>query len=102
MLRNPTFLVPVLIFYFASIYGLVCGYDERVPINYVLLAVFTLCVSWLVGMACAKYDAATVIEAAFLTAAVCGGLIVYAMTTKNDFTFCGPVLYILAMLMLTF
>ena len=39
-------------------------------------------------------------EAASLTAAVVIALTIYALTTKNDFTVCGPVAYILLILVI--
>jgi protein lifeguard len=90
------------VLYFSSFCALACcGLDRKVPVNYLLLSIFTLCVSWIVGCVCARYDQATVIEAAFLTTAVCAGIVLYAMTTKHDFTVCGPVMFILGLVFVT-
>ena len=92
---NPVFIVLLLVTYFASFCALVCcNLHRKVPINYILLGVFTVCVSLIVGVTCAETEPKIVLEAATLTFAVVIGLTVYAMTTKTDFTFCGPLLYI--------
>lgn len=56
---------------------------------------FTYCVSWIVGVTCIRYDGVVVTEAAALTAAVVIAITVYAVTTKTDFTVCGPLIFIL-------
>ena len=71
-----------------------CGFDTKVPINYVLLTVFTAAISYLVGLACYAVEPLIVLEAASLTAAMTVGLSVYAITTKSDFTMFGPLLFV--------
>ena len=56
--------------------------DKKVPINYIMLSVFTLCVSWIVATTTVRTDPKLVVEAAFLTTAVVIGITVYAVTTK--------------------
>ena len=41
-------------------------------------------------------------EAAFLTAAVTIGITVYAITTKTDYTLCGPLLFIIGFVFAAF
>ena len=92
-------VVTVLIAYIASICALTCcRMDKAVPVNYILLAIFTGCVSYIVGLACLPYDAQTVVEAAFLTAGVTIGITLYAVTTKSDFTVFGPILFVIGMI----
>ena len=103
VLFNPTYIWPVIVMYFVSFCAIACcGLDKKVPVNYVLLFIFTACVSWMVGAACTRYDERTVIEATCLTTAICAGIMVYAMTTKNDFTIFGPVLFMLGFVFMTF
>ena len=67
------------------------GFARKTPTNYLLLAVFTICWTIIVGQICAIYDASVVISAALMTAVVTLSLTVYAMFTKSDFTsLCGP------------
>ena len=85
----------VVVLYIVSICALVCcGQDKKVPMNYVWLSIFTVCVSYIVGTVCAVTDPKTVVEAAFLTTSVVIGITVYAMTTKTDYTTCGPLMFI--------
>ena len=82
--------------YIATICALVCGgMHRKVPINFALLAVFTLCVSFIVGTECAKYAPSSVLEAAVLTAGVTIAITLWAATTKTDLTICGPVVFVL-------
>lgn len=73
-----------------------CGCQEnmrRFPTNYLLLGGFTLTEGFLVGVVCAFYTASSVFFAVVCTAILVGGLSIYAMTTKRDFTDCGPYLF---------
>lgn len=72
---------------------------RKVPTNYILLAVWTFCESWMVATCASFYDPTTVFIAAALTAAVTCALTVYACTTKTDFTFCGGLLFAATCLM---
>ena len=95
MLENDVLLVLVSVAYLVSIIALVCcKLDKMVPVNYVLLATFTFCCSWIVATVCKRSDPLTVFEAATLTFAVCLAITVYAFTTKTDFTVFGPILFI--------
>lgn len=101
-LFNPIALGTAFGTYIVSICAIVCcGFDKKVPVNYVLLAIFTGSVSWLVGGICLMYNPVIVMEAAGLTAAVVVALTFYAITTKNDFTVFGPILFILGFLLCT-
>lgn len=66
---------------------------RRSPGNYIILAVFTLAESVLVGVACLHYTAGSVLFCVGLTALVVFGLTVYALRTNNDFTTAGPYLF---------
>ena len=101
VLINPAMMITAITFYIVSACMLVCCcMDRKVPLNYILLAIFTLCTSYLVAFICMQYNRVTVLEAAALTAAVTFGLTIYAFKTKTDFTLCGPLLYTLGMLFL--
>ena len=99
---NPTLLTTVLVLYISSICALVCcRLDKQVPINYILLAVFTVCCSWLVSLICLAYPPVIVFEAICLTAAVVVAITFYAATTKDDFTVCGPIVWVVGMIIMT-
>lgn len=70
-------------------------YRQKHPLNLVLLGCWTPVFSVTVGMACAYYQPAIVLEALVITAAVVIGLTLYAFhATKRgvDFSFMGPML----------
>jgi FtsH-binding integral membrane protein len=62
---------------------------RKYPINYILLFVFTLAESLLLGVVCANIYAGYVITAALLTMTMTGILTLYAVTTKKEITFKG-------------
>ena len=67
--------------------------SRKVPLNYILLSLFTLCESYMVSCITAYYDPTSVFIAAVLTAAIVVALTIYACTTKTDFTVCGGLLF---------
>jgi FtsH-binding integral membrane protein len=84
-----------------------CGCEKNMrtyPTNYLLLGGFTFTKGILVGFIAAKYTAASVVAAFLLTAFLVGGLSLYAMTTKSDFTDSGGYLFaaLLAFICLSF
>lgn len=71
------------------------------PTNYILLGVFTLCMSFLVSNTVMQVqEPIIVVEAAALTLGITVAITVYAARTKTDFTVCGPVFYIIFFLSL--
>jgi FtsH-binding integral membrane protein len=78
------------------IYALVCytSVARSVPLNYILLFIFTVAESYSVAFIASQYDAQTVVIAAGLTAAIVVGLTLYAIFTKTDFTVCGGILVV--------
>lgn len=66
---------------------------RRVPLNYILLFTFTLCMSFYCLLLCSYFSPRVVITAAVLTFGATVGLTVYACKTKDDFTFCGAFLF---------
>eukprot|EP00357_Protocruzia_adherens_P013751 CAMPEP_0115017768 /NCGR_PEP_ID=MMETSP0216-20121206/28337_1 /TAXON_ID=223996 /ORGANISM="Protocruzia adherens, Strain Boccale" /LENGTH=236 /DNA_ID=CAMNT_0002388695 /DNA_START=44 /DNA_END=754 /DNA_ORIENTATION=- len=80
-----------------------CPQNGRiVPRNYILLGLFTLCESYMVGALCAMTDPTIVLTAAVLTVGVTVALTLYACFTKTDFTVLGGMTWILCMVMLMF
>ena len=97
-------LIGVVICYIVSAVALMCcGLDRKVPVNYILCLIFTVCVSWIVATACVRAgekNKLVVFEAAALTAATVIGLTIYAIRTKTDFTCCGSIFYTFGMIFL--
>ena len=77
---------------FASLIALMC-YKNRSPLNLVLLSVFTLIMSWMVGYICVMYAAAgysaIILEAFAITSCIFIGLTIFTMQSKIDFSFLG-------------
>ena len=70
---------------------------RKVPLNYILLGIFTLCFSFFTAVITARYPTETVLTAAGATTLVTVALTIYACTTKTDFTTCGALLTVLFM-----
>jgi len=75
---------------------------RKVPLNYILLSIFTICEAYIVAYISSASDPTTVLLAFCLTLAATIGLTIYAWTTKNDFTMCGGAVWSLAVLLLFF
>ncbi|XP_073292231.1 protein LIFEGUARD 2-like [Primulina huaijiensis] len=71
-------------------------YFQRHPLNYFLLGVFTLALSFAVGLTCAYTSGKVILESVILTAAVVVSLTLYtfwAAKRGQDFNFLGPFLF---------
>ncbi|KAJ4755858.1 Bax inhibitor-1 family protein [Rhynchospora pubera] len=71
-------------------------YREKHPLNIILLALFTVCISLSVGISSALVGGRAVLQAAILTAVVVVGLTLYtfgAVRRGQDFTFLFPFLF---------
>ncbi|XP_020104911.1 BI1-like protein isoform X2 [Ananas comosus] len=90
-----TVFVAVLLSPFLALWPML-RYRERHPINLVLLAVFTFCISLAVGLACVTVSGKVVLQAAVLTASVVVGLTLYtfwAARRGHDFAILYPFLF---------
>ncbi len=67
---------------------------RKVPLNFILLAIFTIAESYVVSFIASIYDTQTVLIAGGLTAAIVIALTLYAIFTKTDFTTCGGILLV--------
>lgn len=63
------------------------------PTNLILLGVFTLFESFMIGAIVSRYDTILVIQALIITAVVVIGLTLYTFQTKRDFSNMGAALY---------
>jgi len=70
---------------FASLMALMWKRQET-PINYILLAIFTLLESYAIGVVVTFYKVPSVIEAFLLTVGLFVGLTMYTLQSKKDFT----------------
>ena len=78
------------------------GVFKKVPINYIILLIFTLAEGYLVSMACSMSEPETVLMAMLMTVGITVSLVLYAMTTKTDITMLGASLFIFGMAFLLF
>ncbi|XP_047956029.1 protein LIFEGUARD 4-like [Salvia hispanica] len=71
-------------------------YYQKHPLNYFLLAIFSLSLAFLVGLACSYTNGKVILESAILTAAMVVSLTLYtfwAAKRGRDFNFLGPFLF---------
>ena len=75
---------------------LVCFKDvtKKVPVNYILLFVWTLCEAITLCCVASRYNYKTVLTAIGLTTAIVVGVTIYAFWTDRDFTGWGMGLFI--------
>jgi len=97
ILENWWMFFPVLFVLIGTEFAMICSRKlaRKVPINYILLFLFTVCETYFVVNICVYYTANDVIAAAGVTAAMVLGLTVYAFKTKTDFTYMGGLLFVL-------
>ena len=100
--KHPELLIMSSIVSICLIYALGCykSVARSVPLNYILLTIFTLCESLMVACISSRYDSATVMIAAAVTAAATVGLTIYAFKTETDFTILGGVLFAAVLVLL--
>ncbi|XP_019178788.1 PREDICTED: BI1-like protein [Ipomoea nil] len=80
-------------------------YHQRHPYNYFLLGIFTVAISFAVGLTCAFTKGRIILESAVLTAAVVISLTLYtfwAAKRGHDFNFLGPFLFGAVMVLMLF
>lgn len=80
-------------------------YHQRHPVNYFLLALFTVSLAFVVGLTCAFTSGKVILESVILTAAVVISLTLYtfwAARRGHDFNFLGPFLFGALMVLLIF
>lgn len=74
--------------------------SKKVPINYILLAIFTASEMYMLGVTCSYYAGQTVLAAMGMTCGIVVTLTVYAFWTKRDFTYMGGMLFSLVGILL--
>jgi FtsH-binding integral membrane protein len=67
---------------------------QSVPLNYIVLTIFTLAYSWDVAAITCQYTPSSVLVCLFLTLVTIVTLTVYAWRTKDDFTVVGGTLFV--------
>ncbi|XP_008775649.1 protein LIFEGUARD 2-like [Phoenix dactylifera] len=80
-------------------------YYQTHPVNYLLLGVFTVSLSFVVGLTCAFTSGKVILESVILTAVVVVSLTLYtfwAARRGHDFSFLGPFLFAAVMILIVF
>ncbi|XP_065829782.1 protein lifeguard 4-like [Oscarella lobularis] len=89
---SPTTMLVAAFATFAILIALLVKKNEH-PTNLYLLAAFTLCEAYTVGVAVTFYDRLIVLEAFFLTLAVFVGLTAFTLQSKRDYSTWGASLF---------
>mmetsp|Transcript_50998 Transcript_50998/g.146444 ORF Transcript_50998/g.146444 Transcript_50998/m.146444 type:complete len:267 (-) Transcript_50998:203-1003(-) len=71
-----------------------------VPFNYLFVFSYAAAFGVILGFVCASYQAESVALVFLLTAIIMASLTIYAVTTKHDFSGCGPYIFVLCIGML--
>uniref|UniRef100_A0A8C4PXC1 Fas apoptotic inhibitory molecule 2a n=1 Tax=Eptatretus burgeri TaxID=7764 RepID=A0A8C4PXC1_EPTBU len=68
---------------------------RKFPLNFILLSVFTLAMSYLTGMLASFYETYSVLICLGITALVCCAVTLFCFQTKVDFTSCHGLMFVL-------
>ena len=83
--NNSVAIILSIVGTFGIIIALTCfRLSQKVPINYILLSVFSICQSVLLAISCSYYETTSVMIAFMMTAVMTSVLTVYAWNTKRD------------------
>ncbi|XP_076914188.1 protein LIFEGUARD 2-like [Bidens hawaiensis] len=96
--------IVILLTPFVTLIPLFCCH-QRHPINYVLLGIFTISLSFAVGLSCAFSRGKVILEATILTAVVVVSLTLFTFWAAKkgyDFNFLGPFLFGALMMLIVF
>jgi len=95
-MTSPLIVAIAFVGYLGASCSLVCLHlDKIVPLNYILLAIITACQNFLVGSTVMKVDIPKIIlQSTLLTLGATAGIIMYAATTKRDFTILRPLMFV--------
>ncbi len=85
---------------FISMLAIVIWKGRSYPANFYLLAIFTVCESYLIGAVVSTYDALMVLQAFIITFAMVVGLTLFTMQSKLKFEKMGPYLFVLLVVVL--
>ena len=100
---SPIILVFLIVFLIvtlvvAIVFGCCRETARTVPINYILLFSFTLCMSFYCLILACFFEPKDVVSASILTFGATVGLTIYAAKTNDDFTYCGAFLFALLLI----
>lgn len=101
---NPWMYIVGMVITFAVLIVLACCPNVRrnYPINFILLAIFTVCEGWMLGTVSSHYEKDEVLMAVGITAVVTLALTVFAFQSKWDFTMMGGLLFVFIIVLMCF
>ncbi|KAK9685357.1 Inhibitor of apoptosis-promoting Bax1 [Popillia japonica] len=102
--NNPALLIISFVVMFVTLIAITCCGEVRrkSPMNFILLGLFTLAESFMLGCTASKFNSQEVILAVGITAAVCLALTLFAFQTKWDFTTCTGFLFVAVIVLFLF
>ncbi|PAA93712.1 hypothetical protein BOX15_Mlig011203g2, partial [Macrostomum lignano] len=102
--HNPWLYIVALVATLVLLVVLACCENARraFPVNLVLLLVFTLCESYMLGSISSHFDTDAVFIAVGVTAFVVLALTIFALQTKIDFTMLSGILFVLLIVLILF
>ncbi|XP_035208049.1 protein lifeguard 1-like [Stegodyphus dumicola] len=103
--RRHTYLYYVSYVIFLGVYiALACcgNLRRKYPTNIILLAIFTMSMSYMLGTISSFHETRVVLMAVGICAGVCLAVTVFSFHTKFDFTSCGGVLIIMVWVLFLF
>uniref|UniRef100_A0A3P8SXN2 Transmembrane BAX inhibitor motif containing 1 n=1 Tax=Amphiprion percula TaxID=161767 RepID=A0A3P8SXN2_AMPPE len=99
VIRYPGIYWASVVYFVVYCILICCKEPRRFPWNLVLLGVFTLALSYMTGTI-SYYETKAVFLAMGITALVCVAVTIFCFQTKVDFTSCGGLLSIAAVLLM--
>jgi len=102
--KNPGLFVAALVLTFILIIAMACceSVRRKAPMNFIFLALFTVCEGFLLGVASSTYKADAVLLAAIITTVICLSLTAFSFQTKWDVTGYGTYLFIALIVLVLF
>lgn len=102
--NNPALWIISLVVMFVTLIAITCceGVRRKSPMNFILLGLFTLAESFMLGCMASRFNSQEVILAVGVTAGVCLALTLFAFQTKWDFTTCTGFLFVAVVVLFFF
>ncbi|KAL7670798.1 hypothetical protein ACOME3_005722 [Neoechinorhynchus agilis] len=102
--QNPALYYVSFVLFFASYITLACckSVARRPGINYAILAILNLSMTYMVSMITAFHNTQNVLLAMGITVLVCLSVILFSMQTKYDFTKCTGTLFVASIAFMAF
>jgi len=100
MMANFAITLAACVGSIVTMFMIVCCCGRSHPTNYILLFIFTICETWMVGGLTSRYEPKVVMMAGSATAAATIALTIYAMKTKTDISVFMALSFVVCLAML--